>query len=260
MPRFAANLSLLFTELPFLDRIAAAARAGFTGVEVQFPYDHPASDIAAALDRAGVPLVLHNLPAGDWARGDRGLACHPGREDEFRAGVATAVAYARTLGCRRLNCLAGIVPPGVDAATAKATLVANLRFAAEVVARADMTLLVEPINTRDMPGFFLSRSDAALAVMDAVDAPNLRLQYDVYHMQIMEGDLARTLERLLPRIGHIQIADNPGRHEPGTGELNWSFLFRHLDAIGYDGWVGAEYRPATTTDAGLGWLRAARMG
>lgn len=253
MPRFAANLSMLFTELPFLDRIAAAADAGFAAVECQFPYDDPAAAIAARLREAGVGMVLHNLPAGDWAGGERGIAVLAGREAEFRDGVARAIDYATALGCPRLNCLAGIIEPSQQQ-SAHRRLIENLQFAAEALAAAGLELTIEPVNTRDVPGFFVSRSDQAVAFLDAVAAPNFRLQYDLYHAQVMEGDLVRRLEALLPRIGHIQVADDPGRHEPGTGDIPCALLFERLDALGYDGWVGAEYRPLTTTLAGLGWL------
>ena len=255
MPRFAANLSYLFTEVPFERRFAAAAEAGFAAVEFHFPYAFPAARLADAARAAGVEIVLFNLPPGDWAAGERGIACHPDRVDEFRAGIAPAIEYAKALGCPRLNCLAGLLPAGVDAATARATLVANLSFAAQALASAGLTLLLEPINTRDMPGFFVATSRQALDIIAAVGAPNLRLQYDVYHAHIMEGDVARTLAAELPRIGHVQIADHPGRHEPGTGEIDFPFLFGHLDRIGYAGWVGCEYAPSTDTAASLGWLR-----
>lgn len=262
MPLFAANLSLLFTDRPFLDRFAAAARAGFCAVECQFPYDWPAAEIAQRLHAHGLQMVLHNLPAGDWAAGDRGIACHPDRVAEFRQGVSQALACARALGVPRLNCLAGLLPTGVDPAQAQATLVDNLRFAAQALAEHGLTLLVEPINTRDLPGFFLSRTDAALALIETVGAPNLKLQYDIYHAQRMEGELAATLQRCLPHIGHVQLADNPGRHEPGTGEIHFGFLLRWLDQIGYSGHVGCEYHPAQAgpggTEAGLGWLQAFR--
>lgn len=254
MPRFAANLSFLFTEVEFLDRFAAAARAGFRGVEYMSPYDWPADAIAERLRRHGLEQVLFNLPAGDWAKGDRGVACHPDRVAEFQEGVGQAVAYASALGCRRLNCLAGIAPPGVAPERVRETLVSNLRFAAARLGQAGLRLLVEPLNTRDVPGFYLCHTRQALEVIDAVGAPNLDLQYDAYHMQVMEGDLAVTLERNLGRIGHVQIADNPGRHEPGTGEIDYGFLLAHLDRIGYQGWVGCEYRPAAGTEAGLGWM------
>ncbi len=261
MPRFAANLSMLFCEQPLAERFAAAARAGFTAVEIQFPYELPAAQIAGLLREHQLQLVLHNLPAGDWAGGERGIACHPDRVDEFRAGVALAIDYATALGCPQLNCLAGIAPSGVPEAEVRAIFVANLRHAAAELKRAGLKLLVEPINTVDIPGFYVSRTVQALALLDeacALGADNVFLQYDVYHAQRMEGDLGNTLTRHLPRIAHVQIADNPGRHEPGTGEINYPWLFRHLDALGYSGWVGCEYRPATTTGAGLGWLSVAR--
>ena len=253
MPRFAANLSMLFCERPFAERFAAAARAGFAAVEVQFPYELPATQIADLLREYGLQLVLHNLPAGDWAAGERGIACHPDRVEEFRTGVAKAIDYATALGCPQLNCLAGIAPADVAGADIRATFVANLRYAAAELKRAGLKLLVEPINTFDIPGFTLSHTVQALGILDEVAADNAFLQYDVYHAQRMEGELGNTLARHLPRIAHIQIADNPGRHEPGSGEINFAWLFRHLDAIGYTGWVGCEYRPATTTEAGLDW-------
>ncbi len=254
MPRFAANLSMLFTEVPLLERFGRAARAGFTAVELQFPYEQPAAVLREELVRHGLTMVLHNLPAGDWTAGDRGIAADPGRVAEFRAGVARAIEYATTLQVPRLNCLAGKLPPGVSAANARATLVVNLRHAAAALHEAGLTLLIEPINRFDVPGFVLQRSDDAVQLMDEVGAPNLKLQYDVYHQQRTEGELAATIERLLPRIGHIQVADNPGRHEPGTGEIHWPYLFAHLDRIGYDGHVGCEYKPAAGTEAGLGWM------
>lgn len=253
VPKFAANLSMLFTELPFLDRIAAAAAAGFDAVECQFPYEQRADEIAHRLEDNQMAMVLHNLPAGDWGAGDRGIAALPERRSEFRDGVAKAIEYARALNCPRLNCLAGIVEPGRQAEAHEA-LVDNLRFVTAALEEACLELLIEPVNTRDTPGFLVCHSQQAIAIIDAVGAPNFRLQFDLYHAQIMEGDLARSLETLLPRIGHIQIADNPGRHEPGTGEINYAFLFKHLDTQGYDGWVGCEYRPLTTTADGLGWL------
>jgi len=258
MPKFAANLSMLFTEVEFLDRFAAAARAGFQGVEYLFPYDYPAEEIKRRLDDNGLTQVLFNLPAGDWAAGERGIACHPDRVEEFREGVERAIAYARVLGNTQVNCLAGIKPQGVSDDEARQTLVENLRFAAGKLADAGILLIAEPINTRDIPGFFLNRTEQALAIFDEVASDNLRLQYDIYHMQIMEGDLAPTIEKHLARIAHIQIADTPGRHEPGSGEIHYPFLFAHLDRLGYRGWVGAEYKPAATTEEGLGWLELAR--
>lgn len=257
MPRFAANLTMLFDERPFLDRFEAAAEAGFTAVEFQFPYALDPADIARRLEQFRLTPVLHNLPGGDWEKGERGIACHPDRMEEFRTGVSTAILYAKTMGCAQLNCLAGIGPVGAAPDILRRTLVENLRFAADVLGAEGLRLLIEPINTRDIPGFFLNRTAQALDIIEDVGAPNLLLQYDIYHMQVMEGDIARTIQANLPRIGHVQIADNPGRNEPGTGELNWPFLFAHLDRIGYDGWIGCEYRPAATTEAGLGWLRAA---
>ncbi|AVO50269.1 hydroxypyruvate isomerase [Melaminivora suipulveris] len=254
MPRFAANLSMLFTEVPFLDRFERAARAGFEAVEFMFPYAHGAEEIRQQLDAHGLRLVLHNLPAGDWDAGDRGIACDPARVEEFRAGVARGVRYAGVLGAPQLNCLAGKAPAGVDAATLRRTFVDNLRFAASVLRDAQLRLLIEPINGFDIPGFYLNRTDQALSILDEVDAPNAFVQYDIYHAQRTEGELAATLTQHLARIGHVQLADNPGRHEPGTGEINFPFLFEHLDRIGYAGWVGCEYRPAQGTEAGLAWL------
>lgn len=258
MPKFAANLTMLFTEVPFLDRFALARQAGFEAVEFLFPYDHPAAEIAARLDGEGLALVLHNLPAGDFAGGERGIAVLPERRQEFRDGVARAVDYAARLRCPQLNCLVGKVPAGADPERTGAALVESLRFAAEALKAAGLRLLLEMVNSIDVPGFALDTTAKALAAIEAVGADNVFLQYDVYHMQRMEGDLARTLERELPRIAHVQVADNPGRHEPGTGEIAYPFLFRHLDRIGYAGWVGCEYVPAGRTDEGLKWLAAAR--
>jgi hydroxypyruvate isomerase len=257
MLRFAANLSMLFTEVPFLDRFALAARAGFAAVECQFPYAVPAPEIRARLDDLGLAMVLHNLPAGDWAAGDRGLACLPQRVDEFRAGVPRAIAYAHALGVVQVNALAGIAPAGVDADTLYCTLVDNLRFAARAFAAARLKLLVEPINTFDIPGFFVNRTAQAVALLDDVGEPNVFVQYDAYHAQRMEGELAGTLARFLPRIAHVQVADNPGRHEPGTGEIRFEFLFAELERLGYEGWIGCEYTPAGRTDDGLSWLARA---
>ncbi|MDW7748550.1 hydroxypyruvate isomerase [Halomonas sp.] len=258
MPKFAANLSMLFTEEAFLDRFAAAAQAGFKGVEYLFPYDYPPAEIKAKLDDHGLTQVLFNLPAGDWGGGERGIACHPDRVEEFRSGVDQAIEYARVLGNTQVNCLAGIKPEGVSDDEARQTLVGNLRFAAEKLEAAGILLIAEPINTRDIPGFFLDHTEQALAIFDEVGSDNLKLQYDIYHMQIMEGDLAPTIERHLDRIAHVQVADNPGRHEPGTGEIHYPFLFAHLDRLGYTGWVGAEYKPRAGTQEGLGWLDATR--
>ena len=254
MPKFAANLTMLFNEVPFLDRFAAARRAGFAGVEYLFPYEHEPNEIRRRLDEHGLTQVLHNLPAGNWSAGERGIASHPDRVAEFEDGVTRAIQYATVLGCTQLNCLAGIAPAGVDQDRARATFVANLRGAGRRLQDAGIRLLVEPINTRDIPGFYLRTTAQALEIIGEVGSANLFLQYDVYHMQIMEGDLATTIEKNLDRIAHVQIADNPGRHEPGTGEINYEFLFEFLDRIGYAGWIGCEYRPAAGTEAGLGWM------
>ena len=253
MPKIAANLTMLFTEHPFLDRFERAAKAGFTAVEFLFPYAYSAADIKERLDAHGLALVLHNLPAGDWDAGERGIACHPDRVDEFRSGVATAITYAKALGVGQLNCLAGKAPEGVADNVLRETFVENLRYAAAELKKAGLRLLIEPINTFDIPGFYLNRTTQAVAILVEVGADNAYVQYDIYHAQRMEGELASTMHKYLPRIGHIQLADNPGRNEPGTGEINYAFLFAHLDRIGYDGWIGCEYKPATTTEAGLGW-------
>jgi hydroxypyruvate isomerase len=253
MPKFAANLTMQFSELPFLDRFAAAKAAGFGGVEYLFPYEFDKADLREQLDEHGLTQVLHNLPAGNWAGGERGIAILPGRIDEFRDGVARAIDYAKALDCRQLNCLVGIAPRDADPLELNEVLVGNLRFAADALAKERIRLLVEPINTLDIPGFFLSRTEQAVQLIAEVRSGNLFIQYDIYHMQVMEGDIARTVQKHLPRIAHIQLADNPGRNEPGTGEINYPFLFRHLDTIGYRGWVGCEYKPRTTTVDGLGW-------
>jgi hydroxypyruvate isomerase len=253
MPRFAANLTMLFNEVPFLDRFERAARSGFEAVEFLFPYPFPAGEIRRRLDGNGLQLVLHNLPAGNWEAGERGIACLPDRVAEFQEGVAKAIAYATALGVPQLNCLAGKAPEGADPAALRETFVANLAYAAGELKKAGLRLLIEPINTYDIPGFYLSRTLQALAILDEVGADNAFVQYDIYHAQRMEGELAATLQKHLARIGHIQLADNPGRNEPGTGEINYPYLFAHLDRIGYGGWIGCEYKPATTTEAGLGW-------
>lgn len=256
MPKFAANLSFLFADVPFKDRFRRAADAGFTGVEFMFPYDYPAADVAGWLRESRLEMVLFNLPPGDWAAGDRGLACDPARQAEFAAGIDRAHAYAEALGCRRLHCLAGLTPAGVPAEEVRATYVANLRQAADRLAAIGATVMIEPINSRvDMPGYWLDTPAQAFALLEAIDRPNVRVQYDVYHAQIMAGDLARTLAANLPHIGHVQVADNPGRHEPGSGEINYPYLFALLDHLGYAGWVGCEYKPKAGTEAGLGWFK-----
>ena len=257
MPRFAANLTMMFNEVDFLDRFEAAAKAGFKGVEYLFPYDFDAADLKARLDQFGLTQVLHNLPAGDWAAGERGIACHPDRVDEFKAGVDKAIEYAQALGCKQVNCLAGIAPTSGDV---DKTFIENLKFAADKLKAAGIKLVIEAINTRDIPGFYLSTTQQALDAIKATGSDNIGVQYDIYHMQIMEGDLAPTMEKHLASIDHIQLADNPGRNEPGTGEINYPFLFSFLDKIGYDGWIGCEYKPATTTVDGLGWADAYLKG
>jgi len=255
MPKFAANLTMLFTELPFVERFQAAAEAGFKGVEYLFPYDFPAAVLAAELKKHGLTQVLHNLPAGDWAGGERGIAVLPERVEEFRAGVDRAIEYATALGCKQVNCLAGIVPAGACQNMARQTFVDNLRFAADKLKAAGIRLLIEPINTYDIPGFFLSRTAQALEIIDEVGSDNLFVQYDIYHAQRMEGELGNTIARNLPRFAHIQLADNPGRNEPGTGEINYPWLFAHIDLLGYTGWIGCEYKPAAGTREGLGWMQ-----
>ena len=256
MPRFSANLSMLFGEHDFLDRFDAAARAGFRAVEYVGPYDHAPEVVAARLKKNGLEQALFNLPAGDWAAGERGIAVLPDRTGEFRKSVDTAITYAKALGCGQVNCLAGIAPAGLASAELENIFVENLKFAADRLEKAGIKLLIEAINTRDVPGFFLNTSKQALRIIDRVGSKNLYFQYDIYHMQVMEGDLARTIATNLDRIAHIQIADNPGRHEPGTGEINYPFLYDHLDRIGYAGWVGAEYKPKAGTEAGLEWFKA----
>ena len=255
MPKFAANLSMLFTELPFLDRFDAAASAGFKGVEFLFPYEYETDDLAARLKANGLTQVLFNLSAGNWAAGDRGIAIYPNLTREFRESVQRAVKYAKALGCKQLHCLAGTAPPGADHRQMRKTYIENLTFAARALADEGMTLLIEAINTRDVPNYFLDSTAKAADVIESVGAPNLRLQYDVYHMQIMEGDLTPTIDKYLPLIGHVQIADTPGRHEPGTGEINFPFVFDHLDRIGYKGWIGCEYKPRSSTSDSLQWWR-----
>ncbi|PKO34723.1 MAG: hydroxypyruvate isomerase [Betaproteobacteria bacterium HGW-Betaproteobacteria-7] len=256
MPKFAANLSFLFTELPFAERFQRAAAAGFAGVEYLFPYAWPAGEIAGWLAEAGVEQVLFNLPPGDWGAGERGLACLPARRGEFAESVEQALDYALQLDCRRLHCMAGLRPAGVSESELDATYIANLRHAAERLATIGATVTIEPINSRiDMPGYWLDDIGQALRLLDAIGCDNVKLQLDLYHAQIIQGDLARTLEANIERIAHIQVADNPGRHEPGTGEIHYPYLFALLDRLGYTGWVGCEYKPLTTTEAGLGWLR-----
>ncbi|WP_458526991.1 2-oxo-tetronate isomerase [Onishia taeanensis] len=258
MIRLAANLSMLFPEHPFLARFPAAAAAGFKGVEYLFPYAFEAGELRAALDDNGLQQVLFNLPPGDWEAGERGLASLPGREAEFRDSVIEGIRYAEALDCPRLHAMAGLLPKDADAATREAhlaTYVENLRFAAGELEKVGKTLLIEPINGRDMPHFFLKRQSQAREVLKAVGADNLKVQFDLYHCQIVEGDLMRNLEAQFPHIGHVQLAGVPERHEPDRGEVNYPAVLARLDALGYQGWVGCEYRPADDTRAGLGWGR-----
>jgi hydroxypyruvate isomerase len=255
MPKLAANLSTLFVELPFLERFAAAARAGFRAVEYQYPYEWRAEDIAAAAQDAGLEVVLHNMPPGDPQRGERGTTCLPGREARFRDDLERAIEYARAARCASLHLMAGVVPPGAERAALHAAYVANLRYAAKRLADAGMRLLIEPLSERTVANCFLRSSAQAAQVLDEVGAHNALIQYDLFHMQLMEGNLAITVERLLPRIGHIQLADAPGRNEPGSGEINFDFMLRHIDRIGYSGWIGCEYNPLGDTLEGLKWAQ-----
>jgi len=261
MPRFAANLSTLYNDSDFLDRFAAAALDGFAGVEYLFPYDYPPDVLAARLEAHGLSQVLFNAPPGDWAAGERGLACLPGREAEFAEGITLALRYAQALRCPCVHVMAGIMPANVASDALRATYVNSLQLAAKKAAQLGIGILIEPINTRDMPGYFLSRQDQAHGLVADIAAPNVKVQMDLYHLQIMEGDLAMKLRRYVPtgRVGHIQIAGVPERHEPDVGELNYPYLLRLLDELSYDGWVGCEYRPARgaephATTAGLRWM------
>lgn len=256
MPTFAANLTMLFQEVPFLDRFKLARHAGFDFVEYLFPYEWPHTELKAALDDNQLKQVLFNLPPGDWAGGERGIACLPDRISEFEEGVESAIAYASRLGVKQVNCLSGLKPEGIAVSSLRDTFVRNLDSASRKFADHDMTLLIEPINSRiDMPGFFLDTWDLALDILEEAKLPNLKIQFDLYHMQIMHGDLLRKLTEHLDKIGHIQFADNPGRHEPGTGEINFAIVFEHLDALGYSGWASAEYLPLKNTENSLAWLQ-----
>jgi len=269
MPQFAANLSLMYTELPFLQRFAAAARDGFTAVEYLFPYAHEPAELAALLRAHGLRQVLFNAPPGGleraamataWEQGARGTAALPGREAEFRAGVQEALRYAEALDCPRIHLMAGCLSAGLESAAWRSCYVDNLRWAAEQAGRQGRTVLIEPINPRDMPGYALNRQDAAHALLDDVGSPHLQVQMDLYHCQVVEGDVATKLRQYLPtgRVGHFQIAGVPERHEPDLGELHYPYLFGVIDALGYGGWIGCEYRPAAGTTAGLGWRDRAR--
>ena len=253
MPRFAANLSMMFNEVPFLDRFAAAAKAGFEGVEFLFPYDFPAAEIRKRLKGEGLTQALFNMPPGDWANGERGLTSLPGRQSEFHEAVKRALDYAAELECRHVHCMAGIPGPDVAPGTAAALFAANLAWATERAAPAGVKLVIEPINHRDMPGYFLNTQAQGAAVIEAIGRDRLGLQFDLYHVQITEGDISKRMEKHMPIIAHMQIADVPARNEPGTGEIGWAYLFRRMDELGYAGWVGCEYRPAGDTVAGLEW-------
>lgn len=254
MPKLAANLSMMFNEVGFMDRFGVAANAGFKGVEYLFPYDFPADQIGEQLDKHDLQQVLFDFPAGDFAGGERGIAIQPDRKGEFQDGVGTALEYANALNCKRITVLAGLAPNDVSGGELQEVLIENLKFAAAEAAPHGITVLLEPLNTVDAPGFFLFRTNHAISLISAAgSSSNLKLQYDVYHMQIMEGDLIRTIDANLDKIGHFQIADNPGRNEPGTGEINYTNILRHIDKTGYDGWVGCEYKPAGGTVQGLSW-------
>ena len=254
MPRFAANLSMMFNEVPFLDRFALAAKAGFKGVEFLFPYEHPAAEIAARLKDNGLQQVLFNAPAGDFAKGERGMAAIPGKQAAFRDSIKMALEYAATLACPRLHIMAGLKPEGVAHDTLTAVYGANLAYAAEECAKVGVKPIIEPINHRDIPGFFLNTTDQAAAIIAAVGPEKLGMPFDLYHCQITEGEVVKRVEKHLPLIAHMQVADTPGRHEPGTGEVNWPFVFKTIDALGFRGWIGCEYRPAGETLAGLSWF------
>lgn len=256
MIKLAANLTMLYTEVEFLDRFEAAEQSGFRGVEYLFPYAYPKEQLAERLLQHRLVQVLHNLPAGDWAAGERGIACLPDRVGEFQHGVGRAIEYATALGCAQVNCLAGIAPKDVDADKARTTFVDNLQFAAGALQAAGIRLLIEPINTYDIPGFFLNRTRQALDIIRDVGSENLFVQYDIYHMQRMEGELANTVKAHLRQIAHVQLADSPGRSEPGTGEIDYRYLFGFLESIGYDGWIGCEYKPKRSTLEGLSWRAA----
>lgn len=254
MVKFSANLTMLFTEVDFLDRFAKAAGNGFTAIEYMFPYDWEADQLQELQQEYGLQQVLFNLPVDEWAAGGRGIACIPGRESEFQENVARAIPYAKKLECPLVNCLVGLTPEGVDPDKVEQTLVNNLRFAADELEKENITLLVEALNSYNVPGFYLVGSQKTVELIEAVGSPNLKFQYDIFHMQRMEGELINTMTALKEVIGHIQLADNPGRHEPGSGEINFDNVFKAIDASGYDGWVGCEYIPAATTEEGLGWL------
>ncbi|MGJ8513283.1 2-oxo-tetronate isomerase [Carnimonas bestiolae] len=257
MPRFAANLSMMFTDVPFMERFERAAAAGFSAVEYLFPYAYEAEDIARELDRHQLTQVLFNMPPGDWDAGERGMAAIPGREQEFRANVDKALHYARALGCQQLHAMSGITGE-LHAAQCQRTFIDNFRYAADKLAPHGITLLVEPINQRDMPGYFISHQREAVRLLEMVDRTNVAVQFDLYHAQIMEGDLTRLMEQMRGEFSHVQVASVPDRHEPDEGELNVEWLFQQLDRQGYRGWIGCEYHPRGRTEDGLGWFSAYR--
>ncbi|WP_310608831.1 hydroxypyruvate isomerase [Buttiauxella brennerae] len=258
MLRFSANLSMLFLEYDFLERFDRAAAAGFKAVEFMFPYGYSVATLQEKLHANGLEHTLHNLPAGDWEKGERGIACIPGREEEFRSGVQAAILYANALGNKKINCLVGKTPAGVSPETVRQTLVDNLRYAGNELAKEGLLLVIEPINHFDIPGFYLTGTQQAIDLIAEIGCENIRVQYDIYHMQRMEGELTNTLINNLPKIGHIQLADNPGRGEPGTGEINYDYLFSVINQSDYDGWVGCEYKPKTTTEEGISWINRYR--
>jgi 2-dehydrotetronate isomerase len=257
MPRFAANLSMMYAEHPFAQRFAAAAKDGFAAVEYLFPYDYPARELKGWLQQHGLVQVLINAPPGNWAAGERGVACLPGKQNEFRAAINTALEYAQTLDCTRVHVMAGVQPQGVERAAMRGVFMDNLAWAAELAAPARTELMIEPINTRDMPGYFLNRQDEAHAMVEEIGSPMVKVQMDLYHCQIVEGDVSMKLRKYLPskRVGHIQIASVPDRNEPDRGELNYDYLLDLVDELGFDGWIGCEYRPKAGTSDGLAWLR-----
>lgn len=254
MAKFCANLTMLFNEVEFLARFEKAKLAGFKGIEYLFPYEFDKNQLADLLQTHQLEQVLHNLPAGDWGKGERGIAILPDRVNEFQEGVGKAIEYATALNCKQVNVLAGIAPEGIASGMLHKTLINNLRFAAKELKQAGIKLLIEPINYYDIPGFFVNKTVQAVDILKEVGSDNLFIQYDIYHMQRMEGELVNTMKQHLAKIAHIQLADNPGRNEPGTGEINYPFIFKSLDEMGYTGWIGAEYKPLTTTEAGLSWL------
>lgn len=254
MPKFSANLSMLFTDVEFIKRFERAAKAGFKAVEVQFPYEKSKEEVAAELNKWKLEMVLHNTPAGNWAAGERGIAVLPNRVSEFQEGIDKAIEYAKALKCQRINCLVGLTPKDVPADVVRKTVVENLRFAATEMQKAGIFLIVEALSTV-VPGFYLTTTRDSLNLIKDVNHPNLYVQYDIFHMQIMEGNLTNTIRNNIAKIKHMQLADNPGRNEPGTGEINFTNLFKFIDEAGYDGWIGCEYKPSGKTEDGLGWVK-----